>query len=195
MDNDDVREGNEFFVGVTSTPGKPLKNNSWTVQLSLENKPVTVQIDTGAQCNVMSQETYLTLGKARLTKVKDNLVGFGGQKLRPIGPTQLECPYKGKFYVLEFFVTKENVPTLLGQDSLEELKLVKRIYSTKSETVDVLSEFEDVFTGLGCVKDVVHHIVVDPDVPPVVHPPRKVPVALRAKVNEELKRMEELDVI
>ncbi|KAJ8044099.1 hypothetical protein HOLleu_11471 [Holothuria leucospilota] len=195
MDNDDTTDGNEFFVGVTNTPGKPLKNNSWTVNLSLESKTVTVQIDTGAQCNVMSQKTYSTLSKERLIKVKDNLVGFGGQKLRPIGRTQLECSYKSKFYVLEFFVTKENVPTLLGQDSLEELNLVKRIYSAKSETVDIMSEFDDVFTGLGCVKDVIHHIMVDPDVPPVVHPPRKVPVALRAKVKEELKRMEELDVI
>ncbi|KAJ8018394.1 hypothetical protein HOLleu_43637 [Holothuria leucospilota] len=84
---------------------------------------------------------------------------------------------------------------LLGQDSLEELSLVKRIYSAKSETVDIMSEFDDVLTGLGCVKDVIHHIMVDSDVPPVVHPPRKIPVALRAKVKEELKRMEELDVI
>ncbi|KAJ8018323.1 hypothetical protein HOLleu_43749 [Holothuria leucospilota] len=58
-----------------------------------------------------------------------------------------------------------------------------------------MSEFDDVFTGLGCVKDVIHDIIVDSDVPPVVHPPRKIPVALRAKVKEELKRMEELDVI
>ncbi|KAJ8035504.1 hypothetical protein HOLleu_22754 [Holothuria leucospilota] len=84
---------------------------------------------------------------------------------------------------------------LLGQDSLEELSLVKRIYSAKSETVDIMSEFDNVFTGLGCVKDVIHHIMVDSDVPPVVHPPRKIPVALRAKVKEKIKRMEELDVI
>ncbi|KAJ8017439.1 hypothetical protein HOLleu_45150 [Holothuria leucospilota] len=58
-----------------------------------------------------------------------------------------------------------------------------------------MSEFDDVFTRLGCVKDVIHPLMVDSDVPPVVHPPRKIPVALRAKVKEELKRMEELDVI
>ncbi|KAJ8044722.1 hypothetical protein HOLleu_07545 [Holothuria leucospilota] len=53
MDNDDTTDGNEFFVGVMNTPGKPLKNNTRTVNLSLESKPVTVQIETGAQCNVM----------------------------------------------------------------------------------------------------------------------------------------------
>ncbi|KAJ8017642.1 hypothetical protein HOLleu_44799 [Holothuria leucospilota] len=80
MDNDDTTDGNEFFVGVTNTPGKPPKNNSWTVNLSIEGKPVTVQIDTGAQCtNVMSQKTYSTFSKERSgASIRIQIWGGGG---------------------------------------------------------------------------------------------------------------------
>jgi hypothetical protein len=40
-----------------------------------------------------------------------------------------------------------------------------------------------------------HHIQLDPFVEPVVHPPRKVPAALREQVRAELDRMVNLGVI
>ena len=40
-----------------------------------------------------------------------------------------------------------------------------------------------------------HRIKLNKEVEPVVHPPRKVPVALRKSLQEELQRMEALDVI
>ena len=49
--------------------------------------------------------------------------------------------------------------------------------------------------GLGEIKGVQHKIQIDPNATPVVHPPRKVPVALREPLKEELKRMEQLGVI
>ena len=40
-----------------------------------------------------------------------------------------------------------------------------------------------------------HKIQIDPNAIPVVHPPRRVPVALRQPLKEELQRMENLGVI
>lgn len=59
---------------------------------------------------------------------------------------------------------------------------------------DILSENEDLSTGLGCIPGV-YHIQTDPDVTPVVHAHRKVPVTLKDKTETELKRMEGLGVI
>lgn len=40
-----------------------------------------------------------------------------------------------------------------------------------------------------------HKIHIVKNVNPVVHPPRKVPVALKSRIKEELDRMEKLSVI
>ena len=50
------------------------------------------------------------------------------------------------------------------------------------------------FKGLGCLPGE-HSIKLDPSVPPVVHPPRKLPVSLRGKIKDELDRMEKAGVV
>ena len=66
-----------------------------------------------------------------------------------------------------------------------------------SETIiddDILTEYADVFEGLGCLADP-YHIEIDPTAQPVIHPPRKVPVTLREPLRQELKRMEENKIL
>lgn len=46
---------------------------------------------------------------------------------------------------------------------------------------------------IGCLPGQ-HHIQIDHTVKPVVHAPRKIPVALRDRVVEELHRMEKMGV-
>ena len=60
--------------------------------------------------------------------------------------------------------------------------------------VDITEEYADSFKGLGCLPGE-YKLKLDPSVPPVVHAPRKVPVALHDRVKEELQRMENDGVI
>ncbi|XP_048004084.1 uncharacterized protein K02A2.6-like [Leguminivora glycinivorella] len=66
--------------------------------------------------------------------------------------------------------------------------LIKRINEV------TLDEYSDLFEGVGCLPGE-YSIVVDPSVPPVVSAPRKVPLALRDKLLDELNRMTDLGVI
>ena len=68
-------------------------------------------------------------------------------------------------------------------------------YKGKFTVLNLESEYADVFEGLGEIKGVQHKIQIDPNATPVVHPPRRVPVALREPLKEELQRMEKLGVI
>ena len=52
----------------------------------------------------------------------------------------------------------------------------------------------DCFGEIGCLKEK-HHIVVDREVPPVINPPRRIPVSLKMKLNEELDRMVKIEII
>ena len=58
----------------------------------------------------------------------------------------------------------------------------------------ILHEYSDLFHGLGCIPGE-HTIKVDPSIPAVVHPPRKVSVSLKDKIKNELDRMEQTGVI
>jgi len=114
--------------------------------------------------------------------------------MSPLGQQHLECQYKDKLYTLEFQVIEQNACAILGE-SCNTLGVIKRMYEiTRDTSKDILSEFEDLFTGLGCVPGV-HHIQTNPEVMPVIHAPRKVPVALKNDIKRDLKRMEEMGVI
>ena len=99
-------------------------------------------------------------------------------------------------------VTHTTGPVILGLPTCHALGLVTLKYTLHTEhcsakpvkskpTSDlsakkkVLEEYSDVFSGIGCFKGS-YHIRVDPKVPPVVHPPRRVPVALQQPLKEEL---------
>lgn len=130
-----------------------------------------------------------------LNKSCYKLVGFFGKKVKPLGQKTMTCKYKDKVLKVDFQVIQHESKPVLGKESSVAFGMVKRIYAMEERTqTNILSEYEDLFTGLGCVPGV-HHIQVNPDVSPVIHPPRKVPVALRKDVEKELKRMEDLGVI
>ena len=57
-----------------------------------------------------------------------------------------------------------------------------------------LEDYPELFTRLGCLPDT-YHIKLAEGAMPVVHAPRMVPVPQRAKVVEDLRRMEKLGVI
>ena len=57
-----------------------------------------------------------------------------------------------------------------------------------------MSEFSDCFGENGTLKNA-HHIEIKHNVTPVVTPVRKIPLALKPKLEKELRRMVDLDII
>ena len=78
--------------------------------------------------------------------------------------------------MLDFILIELVLPSILGLKSCLELGLIKITYHLQEENLE--SEYADVFEGLGEIKGVQHKIQVDPNATPVVHPPRRFPVAL-----------------
>ena len=58
----------------------------------------------------------------------------------------------------------------------------------------LLHEYADCFNGIGCFEGE-FHITLDPAVPPVIHPPRRVPEALQELVKKELDSLEAQGII
>lgn len=183
----------DFFIGMVQWA--TTKSPDWKVTIIVNHQKTCFKIDTGAQCNAISRQKYHQLSSKPLQKSHVRLVAFGGQRLNACGKVTIDCQHKGNLYPVVFEVIDQDVPNILGLKTCVEMNLVQRLDTINSQTADVLDTYSDVFEGLGCITDASYHIKVDKSVQPVVHPPRKVPVTLRAKIQQELNRMEELDVI
>ena len=72
-----------------------------------------------------------------------------------------------------FIVAETTSPPILGLTTCENLNLVKRVMVVKPKEEQLpsfISEFECCSGELGTLRKI-HKIVIDPSVPPVIHPP------------------------
>ena len=59
----------------------------------------------------------------------------------------------------------------------------------------ILKRYPDLFTGIGKMKDFQVEIHIDPSVPPVTQPHRRIPFHLRKKLDAELDKLERQGII
>ncbi|XP_032090813.1 uncharacterized protein K02A2.6-like, partial [Thamnophis elegans] len=93
---------------------------------------------------------------------------------------------------LPILIVRDDLPALLGLDWFPALGLsiggVHRVVPSSIE--DILRDFADVFDGqLGCYKGTPISLSLDPQVAPIRLKARRVPFALRAKVDAELDKL------
>lgn len=213
--NDSNVDFNELYVCSVHDNGNVLNdkvyyNDLWSVNLVLsKNVHLNVKIDTQAQCNVMGVHTYeklLSHGIPMQTRPSKGVLNvYGGGRLVPVMEVLIRCSYKDVTTGLIFqVVDAQKTPTLLGDTDSVKMRLIKRIYSLANDVLEktenacyndasdsfvktkskLLEQYADVFSGVGTIPGE-YHIEVDPEVEPVVHPPRPVPVAQRSKVKAE----------
>ncbi|KFM78222.1 Retrovirus-related Pol polyprotein from transposon 17.6, partial [Stegodyphus mimosarum] len=149
------------------------------------------KLDTGAMCNVISKSEVKLLNVPIQKSEIKRLVTFSGNKMDTLGKVVLNCQYGKNNFVVEFQVIDKEEPSTLGLKSCLQLGLIQKVMSVNTE--DLLEEYKDVFEGLGCLNGE-YKIQLKQDVTPVIHPPRKIPIAIRDKVKQELQRMENLNL-
>ncbi|XP_041379111.1 uncharacterized protein LOC121391609 [Gigantopelta aegis] len=165
------------------------RNEDWKIEVEINEDLVQLKLDIGAQCSVISKDFYKSLGGRQLHKSRVKLISYSGHKLQPMGKTILSVGYKSQFYTLEFQVVDADVVPILGLQACTELNLIKKKFTVfddvqNKENSDVpnykeiVNGSKELFHGLGKIKGVKHHIVINQDAKPVVHPPRKIPFTL-----------------
>ena len=162
---------------------------------------IRFKVDTGAQTNVLPLSTYQNLkNPPPMIKTQQRLQSYTGQSLNVKGKININCSYKENPINQEFVIVDiHHSQPILGLKTCLNLNVIKLVLSVNGPQIamtkeSVLHEFQDTFTGLGELEgDVKVHL--QPNSTPVIHPPRRVPFALKDKLQNELKRMEDLDVI
>ena len=171
--------------------------NDWKVNVKIQNKNISVKLDTGAQCNVLPLHVYKQINRNKpLKRSNSRLVSYSGHRLDTVGKVTLLVSTKDKYVPVEFEIVKNKATPIFGLKTCLELNLISRLYSLSESATseEILENFSDVFEGLGCLSTE-YKIQLEKDAKPVVHPPRKIPFAMKNKVKDELCRLERMRVI
>ena len=163
-------------------------------KMQIGGRNVIFQIDTGASVNTLPIKYAKNIKQT--TKV---ISTWNNAKQIPIGTCRRSVtnPKNQKKYSVEFVVCNNDFTPLLSLKASQQMGLVEicddnfeRVYRTNIE-----NSFDDVTSGkLGNFSGE-QHLNVNDAVPPVIMPDRRVPIALRSKLKDELDRLVNLGVI
>ena len=108
----------------------------------------------------------------------------------------IPCSYGKRQSDTEFNVVETPGPVILGlPTSRDQHRVTFNCAVTKGVTIkstdDLNRAYPDRFQGIGNFEGQ-FHITTDPDVTPVVHAPRRCPIALKDEIERELDTMEEM---
>ena len=195
-----------LFVALIEKSVNAIQTEEWVETMIINNVPIKFQLDTGEKCNVLSKTTLNTLIiQTTILKPDAPLRSYSGHLIEPVGVVHLTSTRNNQIYNVNFYIVDRDVQPVIGAKTCQVMRLVKRIHAISpnenppnkintSLPGDVEKEYPDLFKGLGCLTGT-HTIRVDETITPVVHPPRKTPIALKDRVKAELDRMEEIGVI
>ena len=188
-------ESEEELEEISVVRIQAMKERAVFAEMLIKQQPVRFQIDCGASANILPLK--YAEGE-ELAPCSQTLVMWNGTRVKPVGTCAM-LVVNPKFKV-RFLVVKENLTPLLGLNTTEKMKLLtihkeNFVHVVEKVCDDLLDKYPDVFDkGLGTLPGKVH-LQVDPDSKPVILPARKVPVSVREKFKEELRRLESLNVI
>ena len=193
------------FMGsliVSSVEKNLRKKKANTIKIKINGKSLKVKADTGAEASILPLDTFekIKLPCEKIRRTSSRLKGFFGPKIRPEGKISLQTSYQKEIKKLNFFVVKGTFTPILSEDAcitLGILKYIGHVMSEHSSLLDdsVIKKFKDRFSGkLGTITNGIH-LEIDESVKPVIHPPRRLPLALCDPVKEKLQEMVKDQVI
>ncbi|XP_039764291.1 uncharacterized protein K02A2.6-like [Pararge aegeria] len=170
----------------------------FVVEVSLENIPVVMQVDTGAsfslvnECtwkNIEHQNQHITLQPVNLT-----LRTWTDTPVILLGQAKLQAQYRDIKCSLNVIIAKGRGPNLLGRDWLGPLNIALNInVIANSDLVNIektILKYSNIFRdGLGTFRGDPVTIHLKPGATPKFFKVRPVPYAIKARVEEEIDRL------
>ena len=171
-------------------------DKEWTIDLIVNKVLINFKIDSGAEANIIPLREYKNIRNGpKLHKPRVKLSAYNGTNIPVEGSCILYVENNNKSYPILFIVADIDSQPILGLKTSRQLNLIQRIMKIEKEEIpNYINKFDDCFGNIGCLGEK-YHIVVDENVPPVVNPPHRIPVALKEQVKKELDRMEKMEII
>ncbi|XP_055715454.1 uncharacterized protein K02A2.6-like [Phlebotomus papatasi] len=181
--SDEDSDTEQFSLKVHSLSRGRGKEDCWESVMAVQKVKIRVKIDTGAQCNVITKTALQKLSdyyEIMPSRVK-RLIAFNGGHVPVHGRVLLTCRIRKKMIPLWFQVVKGDRSCIIDGKSAVKAGLIARI--------DHFEVKEDVFEGLGTVKNVVYNAELVDNPKFVIHPARNIPFADREETKKEVFKM------
>ncbi|XP_055604633.1 uncharacterized protein K02A2.6-like [Uranotaenia lowii] len=176
---------------------------------------VVCEIDTGANTSLIGYKWLLKLSNEVVPSLSPStyrLQSFGGNPIKVLGQVKIPCRRSGRRYLLVLQVVDVNHRPLLSAKASRILGLIKfcnsvnvsqststdtkekllQVYRIKAEKM--IQGHASLFSGYGQFPGTVT-LEVDNTIPPSIQPPRRIPIAIRPKLEKELNALEKDKII
>ncbi|KAG1956975.1 retrotransposable element [Pimephales promelas] len=156
-----------------------------TVQLAEVTLPLLM--DTGAAASLLNSSTYFKFfSHLPLDHPATALCGYDSSRIDILGVLHVPVHYGSKHLPSFPFHIARRGANLLGLDLFTGLGFTLRD-DAGSDIHHITSTWQQrwpaLFDGLGCLSAFTHRPLVNPEVPPVIQPLRRIPFALRDEIS------------
>jgi len=166
------------------------------VTLTINKQKVELKVDTGAKCNVLPAS--LVNQKDINTNSTIKLVAYGGDTFSTMGIANFKCHHRGQQLALQFHVVDRDVTPIIGLPDALRLNLIQlaaEVHQLQDNDPPEVTSFPDLFDEKLGKLPVIYKMKVNPDVTPVVRPPRRIPMTMKEPVKQALDKMANQGVI
>ncbi|XP_063365892.1 uncharacterized protein K02A2.6-like [Cydia amplana] len=171
--------------------------DKFMINVSLNNKDTVMEVDTGAALSSMSYKDFQKLNTGcKIYKSKITMRTYTKEVFVPFGVAYVTCKCKDKIFDGKLYIMKEDLDAIFGRtwirainlfdmDNINQLNL-----ETHPDIEKLISEFPNVFDGtLGCIPNYKGRFTLNENSTPIFVKPRRIPYALKDKVDDEIDRL------
>lgn len=164
-------------------------------------------VDSGSSCNIISEKLWSEKDIKFLSNEKNvsqKLFGYASEKpSNVVSKIRTTIEVGNRETITDIFIVQGGNSALLGRDTAMKLGVLKiglnvneiSASSTEQKGDKYKIIFPELFMGIGKLKGTQIHLHIDKTVQPIAHQHRRVPIHLREQVENELERLEKLDII
>ncbi|GFQ88611.1 retrovirus-related Pol polyprotein from transposon 412 [Trichonephila clavata] len=169
------------------------------INLKIENKSCSMELDTGGAVSVMSIRNFRKISNKQIKPTNIVFKTYKGDSLIPLGYVTVGVQYKNQKVNLNLYIVKENLDTILGREWLYKIHLdwpaIKAIRAKTEQNLNNLREYKDIFDDkLGEISNYEAKLKLRPGVKPIFCRVRA-PFALKGRVENEIDRLEREGII
>ncbi|CAF0866872.1 unnamed protein product [Brachionus calyciflorus] len=190
---DEENESEDDIENIFSLDQRSSKRKYVFIQM-LNGEP-SFLVDTGTTLNVIDQITFesLDFDQVKIEPCTTRVYGYGSsQALHMLGVFTTNVTFQNKSINTRFAISKGNSGCILGLETLEALEIISITCSINDE----LNKYPNLFSGkVGKFKDIKVKLHINQNVVPVRQPHRRIPFHLRDRVEDEIQRMLDMDII